>query len=311
MSTSVFAKKKVSQDIKIGTGGPKGSYFSMTNDMVDYCGDSTGGLITVLNSNGSEENIKGITEKKFAAGLVQEDVLRYYAKKDEGKYNQNNMKVIAGLHMETIHLLLPVGYEPIPADNGWWAKTKAKMSKTEPTVIDINLLSGQRVAAWGGSVLSAEALSMFIGLNMTVVGTTSAKAVSTGLPLIVVAGQPSKTVEDILATGKYELVGINPAAVGSAQFYKGISASYKYHNATQEVQTIGVRALLLGKVKNKQKYNVRMEKFASCVDHFYEEIADDDETHVNWQGAYKLYTQGGRINWGYFEISELKEEDSE
>ena len=69
--------------------------------------------------------------------------------------------------------------------------------------------------------------------------------------------------------------------------------------------------MLLGKVKNKKKYNVRMEKFASCVDHYYEEIADDDETHVNWQGAFKLHEQADRINWGYFEITELKDEEDE
>ena len=305
MSLNVYAARGIN-NIKFATGGPGGSYAQMgediagakseTNEYGGYCLGSTGGKITTISQKGmgSETTLKGIAGKTYGAGIVQQDVWEYYADKDRGTYNKNNVQVIADLHMEALHLLLPKGYKP---DNGFFSNTFS----SKPATVDISLLTNQTIQAWGGSILSAKALSHFIGLNLNVIGTTKEKAAGTGNPILVVAGRGSDAVKAILATGQYELVGINPRAVGSAHFYKPMGISYQVANGTVEVETIGVRALLLGKVKSKKKLNQRMINLASCIEHQYATLSDDDSTHPNWQGAFKLHESGSRTSLTYFD----------
>ena len=318
-SLQAFAGRGVN-NIKIATGGAGGSYEAMGKDIAGqitpeneyggYCLKSTGGKITLISGPniGSETTLKGIVGKLYGAGLVQQDVWEYFADKQPDTFNKNNVNVLADLHMEAYHLLIPKDYKP---DNGAWSN----MFAAKPATMDLTQLKNQTIATWGGSTLSAKALSHFVGLNLRVIGTTKAKALSqTKTPLLIVAGRGSNSVKEALATGHYELVGINPRAVGGARFYKTMGISYQTGGATVEVETIGVRAQLLGKVKSKKKFNKRMINLASCIEHNYSALSDDDSTHPNWQGAFKLNEAGTRANMTYFDNEaeyEGKEADEE
>lgn len=59
----------------IGTGGEKGSYFGMGNDIAKYCSKAAGTDIQIVQSTGSIENLTNLTNKKTTAGIVQADVL--------------------------------------------------------------------------------------------------------------------------------------------------------------------------------------------------------------------------------------------
>lgn len=287
--------------LKMGTGGPDGSYFSMGNDIVSYCQDELSqDTIEVGTSTGSVENLVGLRSKKFALSIVQEDVLQFHAKRTPNKVNKNSLKIITPMHVESMHLLIPKGYKPEGKKSGWFGNL---FSDDKPVSVDINLLKGQTIAAWGGSSVSAKALSYFFGLNANVVDIEPGSLVNK--PIIVVAGYPSATVEKYLATKKYNLVSIDYNTVNQnprAEFYTNEVLNYTINGKMQSVPTIGVRALLIGKSFRKASRNITASELSTCIDAYLADLADDPSTNPNWLSVYDFVDTGDQVSWDYFPL---------
>ena len=321
MSSLAIAKGPIA--LRMGTGGPTGNYFAMGNDIQSYCGEvivDDKGVETefeIMNSGGSVANIEGMNNKLYTLGIAQEDVLQYMAKQNSRTVNVNRMKIISGLHIETIHLLIPKTFvptsnAPAPKPLSAWDKAKIKMglkdkkvTKSAPIMkISLAALAGQTVGAWGGSTVSAKALKYFMNVDFTIKELSEAERTTTTLPLIIVGGMPYKPVEEYLKTGKYNLVSLDYETIkNQAQFYVSTGANYTIEGVTYSSSTIGVRALLLGKSFRKESRNKNMIKLAQCISDNLADLADDPDTNPNWTSVYELEENGQQTNWSYFPVN--------
>jgi hypothetical protein len=306
LSISVFGTQ--ASEIKVGTGSEMGSYFGMTKDIERYCSSElTKDTLTVMTSGGAVDNLLGLGKKKYSMGDVQEDVLNFHAKRSPRKINQKRIKVITPMHVEAMHLLIPKGYKPAGKNLSFFESLSEKISGggDQPVKIDIGLLKDQKVGAWGGSIVSGQALSFFFDLNVDVVEINQG---DTGnMPIIIVAGYPSKVVEAYLATGKYILVSIDHAKVAQrADFYTNETVNYSVNGRMVNVPTIGVRALLVGKSFRKKSRNLGASELATCITNNLADMADDPDTSPNWSSVFEYVDDEGQVGWDYFPLIEDK-----
>ena len=299
-ATTIFAAKPAS----IGTGSPTGNYFSMTNDVFseNYCGDIMPNGVEIHNTDGSVDNLTGLTNKKYSIGIVQSDVLMNMSKTMPRKVNQNSIKILAGLHVETIHLLIPKGYAP-KKSGGMFSKLSSAFSSKSNEPISLQALKDQRISSWGGSIVSARALSYFFNLNWKINAISADVATKTNTPIILVGGQPYAPVEKLLATGNWKLLSMNYNEIQSrAPFYMRSEATYKVNGNPITVSTVGVQALLVGKSFRKEARNESMINLATCIDQSLADFADDTDTNPNWVSVYENNENGNQMNWNYFKI---------
>lgn len=291
--------------INWGTGGPTGNYYSMSQEIVEECG--TGREDVLVNTGGSSDNIFGATQKKYKIFWSSADVL-FDAARLNPKVNQNNFKILARLHDEQVHVLFPKGWKPV-TESSWTSKLSGFANKftgnePAPVAIDINLLKNQVIGSWGGSIKAAEALSNVFQLNATIKSVPEAYHTNPGVPTILVGGAPYKAVEDILATGKYILVSLDSLAIARiAPHYVPSTVAYKIDGKVENIPTVAVPALLLGKSSRKEARNKPMEDLATCIDGAMDILAEDS-TNPNWEVAYEANENGMSLNWSYFKVSE-------
>ena len=119
LSSMVMAK-----DVNYGSGSGEGSsYWGMINDVVseDWCGyinpvdakaREMGTFVNMASMNGSVSNMEGMINKKMYGGITQIDVLQFYSKNRPDDVNKKSMAIIAGLHVESFHLMLPNNWTP-------------------------------------------------------------------------------------------------------------------------------------------------------------------------------------------------------
>jgi TRAP-type uncharacterized transport system substrate-binding protein len=317
-------------DVRIGTGGEKGNYYGMMQDVFseDYCIDGLGKnkkgenfTPQVLTSGGSISNLDGLLSKKFEIGIVQTDVLMSKAKKQPRKINSNRMKIIMGMHIEQVHLLIKEGYKPKrkvqntskPNQGGWaniWNKFTGNsnennnVKKVQKEIkLDLMSLKGQEIASWGGSAVSARALSYFYGLDWDVKEIKAENRSNIDIPIFLVGGQPYKPVEEYLSTGNYKLVGLDYNKISAkAPFYLSSNISYTIDGVEHTASSIGIQALLIGKAFRKESRNAKMVSLAKCIDENLLDLADDSNTNPNWQSVSELAEEGNQINWQYFPL---------
>ncbi|WP_087016905.1 hypothetical protein [Thaumasiovibrio subtropicus] len=301
--TTSFAQ---ASEITLSSGGPTGNYFKMANDIVSYCAKpvSKHGSLVAVNSEGSVDNLMGMLHKKYRAGIVQEDVLYFYANTMPNQVSDNHVKVISELHQEAVHLLIPRDYKPKSQDGGFWSLFS---KKREPSpVISLDMLKGQQVGSWGGSMVSAQALNHFFDLSIELVELKVDKRLDPQMPVIIVGGHPFQPVQDLINTSKYRLVSIDYEALGKdprTSFYSDASVTYLMSGSPVSVSTIGVRALLLGANFRNPDKNVAMSKLASCVSKNMMDLSDDAETSPAWRSALDLIEAEKRTGWEYFPLA--------
>lgn len=305
----VFSSSVFSMDLKFGSGAEGGSYYSMLEDVSDFCGGSLGQdrkgndnvFVNSPEGSGAVGNLLGISNKKYVGGMVQEDVLRYYSRQDSTKYNQNNIKIIAGMHTETGHLLIPKSFKP--SGGSRLDNLFSFINTKPPSPLSIESLKGQKIAAWGGSIVSAKALSSFLNLDAKVIPIKKESAESSSIPILIVAGQPSSIVQSLLSTNKFILAPIDYHNLQSRQpFYLKMDANYEINGEMASVQTFGIRAYLVGKVYRREASNAPLISLSKCIKESLVDLSDDPETNPNWGSVYDLDQNGTLTNWSYFPI---------
>ncbi|MEA1914545.1 MAG: TAXI family TRAP transporter solute-binding subunit [Campylobacterota bacterium] len=309
--TALSASALTASTIKIGTGSQTGNYYSMANDITseNYCKEiSPDASFEVLTSEGSGANLDGLLNKKYSIGIIQSDVLMSNAKKSPRKVNMNRMKILAGLHIETAHLLIPNGYQPKQTKKSGNIFSsfmdKFSTSDNKPVKISLQSLKNQQIASWGGSVTSARALSYFFDLNWEIKEVPKDNRENINkMPILLVGGQPYAPVEKYLATGNYKLVGLDYKEISNkAPFYMSSEATYNINGKSYSVPSIGIQALMIGKSFRKASRNENMQKLAQCINESLPDLADDPDTNPNWNSVYELNEKGEQLNWSYFPI---------
>ncbi|MEP7456226.1 TAXI family TRAP transporter solute-binding subunit [Phyllobacterium sp. SB3] len=230
---------------RIGTGGTAGTYYpigGLIANAISGAGDKgVAGLVaTAVSSNGSVANINAIESGGMESGLTQSDVA-YWAHSGtglyEGKGKVENLRLIATLYPETIHLVARKG-----ADIKSVADLKGKrVSLDEPgsgTIVDARIVLG----AYGitekdikaeylkpgpaGDRLRDGALDAYFFVGGYPTGAISELATSSGISLVPIAGpeaekllsQNSFFAKDTVPAGTYTDVGETPTISVAAQW---------------------------------------------------------------------------------------------
>ncbi|POB47316.1 TAXI family TRAP transporter solute-binding subunit [Vibrio vulnificus] len=311
MMVAIAAVPVSAKTLNMGTGGTDGNYYAMGQDIQSYCADTISTDLNVAETTGSVSNLLGMMNKEYSLGIVQEDVLNYNAKRNPKKVNQNRIKILTGLHEEAVHLLIPKGYQPKTNESkSLWSKFGLG-NDDQPKKFELSMLKGQEIGSWGGSMVSAEALGYFFGLNIHVTEVKNKGDVNdVSKPLVLVGGAPYKVVQDYLASGKWTLAALNYDAISQqASFYSKQNVNYQIGGKVRSVPTVGVRALLLGKSFRKKSRNEPMTELATCIYQNVADLADDPDTNPNWGSVYDYIDGDGQSNWAYFPLDESKLEE--
>ena len=133
---SLFAAKPTI----IGSGGQGGNYYTVAQDIVDYCKDdykkTTGYDLKNQSTAGSVDNLNGLLKKKYSIGFVQEDVYMYFKKKDQLGIIAINTKPFMNLYPEYMHIMIPVGWQPKTKES-FWGKIASRFSGNSKKPISI------------------------------------------------------------------------------------------------------------------------------------------------------------------------------
>lgn len=295
--------------ISFGTGGPTGNYFWMANDINEFCGAElpSGKTLDIINTGGSIDNVDGMVSKKYKVGWIQEDVLQFYAKNNPKKVNEKRMKVIIAGHDEILHLLVPKGYTPSSGNKNMWSSfaSAAGFGSDPEKAIDLNSMKGQVIGAWGGSLVSANALNHFANLGMKIREIGPNEKTAPKIPVLIVGGHPYAPVQDLLNTGKYTMLPIvSPSLVERVSFYNETVASYNVNGKLVNIPTLSVRALLMAKASRKAERNADMVYLSNCIKDSLIDLVDEEETNPNWETIFEAVDgdeDGDNMaDWKYF-----------
>lgn len=152
------------QNAIIATGGTKGVYYPLGQDLVSICGIED--QAKFIESGGSLDNHEKIWARPPLAtmGIFQYDFALYMLERDPRW--QRSMSVVARLHDEYLQVIT---LNQTIKDGGWNVPGFGRVGGSSRVLQSFNDLKGQTVFAWGGSFYSANVLSDKFGLGLNVV----------------------------------------------------------------------------------------------------------------------------------------------
>ena len=145
------------QQVKVATGGPKGTYHALFTNIADKCGQEM--AVIGVNTSGSLENLDKLAGKEVGAAFMQTDALFASA---QGR-DLGNIKTLVAFHKESVHVVAPVA-SGLKTDGNM-----VGMGKKDIVFTSAEDLSGYKVAAAGGSVITAQLIRLQGQLNWTIV----------------------------------------------------------------------------------------------------------------------------------------------
>jgi len=283
-----------SKPIIIGSGGQGGNYYTVAQDIVDYCGNEikkeTGYDLINQATKGSVDNLNGLLKKKYSIGFVQEDVYLYFKKKDQLGLIETNTKPFMNLYPEYLHILIPVGWKPA-SSGGFWSKLTSWFSGNSKKPISIMSLKNQTVYAQGGAIVSAQALSYFMGLNLNVVDASHVKSING--PFIFVTGSGDPRIQKMLNSGKWYLLNFNGNELANrTTIYKPAILTYIVNGKSISVNTVSIMSKAYERNYRGKKRKDALNKLKQCIKNNIDDLIDDGNSDKwsiiaktnGWQG---------------------------
>lgn len=282
------------QTIKVATGSAKLTYSTMFKEMVQHCGNTL--PLIEVNSNGSMDNVDKLVGNEVNAGFVQSDVLWLRARTED----LGNVKTLLALHNEQVHLIAPTR-------SGVKSGGVMGVGGSEVVINDITQLSGMRVAATGGSAVTARVIRLQSEIPFTVVEYPNndevLKAVAGGQAqaALIVAGQPAASVR-ALSGQQFKMLAI-PAAIQERLkgVYRPARLNYSNLNAAG-VPTVATDALLVTREYRTARMTSALAAFRGCVHGRVDELKETTGTHPAWQAV----DAANRGRWAWYELGEKK-----
>jgi TRAP transporter TAXI family solute receptor len=235
-----------STSLDLSTGGLKGVYYPVGRGIADAAGKE-GLKVKVLNSHGSIENIKLISDEKVQLGIAQGDIA-YNAYNGEKDFSRKitEFRAIASLYTEAVHIFIrnPLFIEDIDDFRGKRISIGAEGSGTASNAMAILDTAGI-------------ALPEFQLFNTTIDQTIKAFEDGTIDIAFITSGVPSEAGQLIAKNDRAYLFDMKPVVierlVKKYPYYVVNSIPEGAYNNKSEITTIGIPALLL--VSNKLDEN--------------------------------------------------------
>lgn len=240
---------------RIGTGGTSGTYYPVGGMIANAVSEPGKLIATAVASNGSVANINGILGGSLEAGFTQSDVA-YWAYTGtgtfDGKPKAENLRLIATLYPESIHLV---------ARKGSGIKSVAdlrgkRVSMDEPgsgTLVDVRLILG----AYGMTDKDVDA--EYLKPNQA-----GDKIRDGGLDaFFFVGGAPAGAIAELASSGAgIEIIPIQGPEIdklrSEQEFFTPDTIAAGLYQGVGEVKTISVNAQMVASTKLSEEtvYNI-------------------------------------------------------
>jgi TRAP-type uncharacterized transport system substrate-binding protein len=274
LACMIAATAAQAQQVKMATGGPKGTYHALFTNIADKCGQEM--AIIGVNTSGSLENLDKLTNKEVGAAFMQTDVLFASA---QGR-DLGNIKTLVAFHKESVHV---IGL----ANSG--LRTSGNMVGMGKQDIVFNTaedLTGYKIAAAGGSVVTAQVLQGQGQLKWTIVPVESNDVALAALRkgevqgVIMVGGQP---LGNVRALGpEFKLLGFKQPTLDLLKtVFVADKLSYPKLNPNA-VSTLATEALLTVRTVNTPERLAALSNFRACILRNVPEWQDADGAHPAW-----------------------------
>jgi len=285
----LFAVAAQAQQVKVATGGPKGTYHALFTNIAEKCGSEM--AMIGVNTSGSLENLDKLGAKEVGAAFMQTDALFASA---QGR-DLGNIKTLIAFHREAAHVV-------VLASSGLKAGGVAGFGGKEVVFNTIEDLAGLKLAAAGGSMITAQLVKLQGQVNYTVVPAADNDAALAMLKkgevqaVMMVGGQPLGNVK-ALGT-EYRLVGFKPSTVELLKtVYVGDKLSYPKLSPTA-VGTIATEALLVTRTYNTPDKLNMLGSFRKCVMENVPTFQDADGAHPAWAQV----DVNNKGKWAYYDL---------
>jgi uncharacterized protein len=292
ISSPVFAEQTV---LTVGSGGETGTYFPIIEEINDFCESDTllvnHYLVDGKSVGGSVDNKSNLLNNKIMAGIIQADVAHL-----EKMKNAEMTRVIAllPLHEEQVHVIIPritkVMVQEAKTGTLGFGAQEAVYENQENPISDISHLQDLKIAAWGGSVITAKVIKMMGDISFEIVPVADQKAGMSALnsgevdAVIAVVGAPAKWVEE-LPRGQYKLLTVSKAVQDKlGEIYNITSINYdNMDDIGQSIEALGVDSILFTRSYRTPKMLDALSELQNCVREKIYEIQDTPGTHPVWQ----------------------------
>lgn len=277
------------QQVKIATGGPKGTYHALFSNIAEKCGNEM--AIIGVNTSGSLENLDKLVGKEVGAAFVQTDALFASA---QGR-DLGNIKTLIAFHREAAHVV-------VLASSGLKSGGVAGFGGKEVVFNSVEDLTGMKVAAAGGSMITAQLVKLQGQVNYNVVPAADNDAALDMLKkgmvqaVMMVGGQP---LGNVRALGSdFRLIGFKPTTVELLKtVYVADKLSYPKLNSSA-VGTIATEALLVSRTYNTPDRLNALASFRNCVSANVPEFQDADGAHPAWAQV----DPANKGKWSYYDL---------
>jgi len=277
------------QQVKVATGGPKGTYHALFANIADKCGQEM--AMIEVPSTGSLENLDKLTGKEVGAAFVQTDALFASA---QGR-DLGNIKTLVAFHKEAVHVVAN-------RNSGMKAGGTLGFGAKDVVFGSVEDLAGMNVAAAGGSLITAQLIKLQGQVNWTVVPVADNDAAMAALKsgqvqaVVMVGGQPLGNVKAL--GSDYKILGFKQGTVDLLKtVYVGDKLSYPKLSSSA-VQTIATEALLVTRTYNTPEKLNMLANFRSCVAKHVPEWQDADGAHPAWSQV----NPENHGKWAYYDL---------
>lgn len=257
--------------LNVATGSPTGTYSAMFKNIGRVCTQSA--YLRERGSSGSLENIDLLLNNEVSLAFVQSDVLKARQQIDKDP-RVDGIKALLPLNREELHLFaLP----PVVSKN------ILGQTKTQG-VAKFDDLKGKKIAAWGGSLITARVVGAMTGLSFEVVSVKDQASAFAALrarqvdAVLAVVGQPAAWVKD--------LSGVNLVSVPMAGKMNSIYSPAKlfYPNiSAASVPTVAVQSVLATRDFKTPERKKLLLAYQKCAVGKLVNLQEDEGMHPKWQ----------------------------
>lgn len=287
LSTSAMAQTQ----LKVSTGSPGNTYSRMFKEFSGVCKDQI--MQVEAPSTGSVQNMDRILGNEVNAAIVQTDVLFYRARNED----LSNIKTLFALHPEEVHVITT---KQSAIKEGGYAGFGAKAVQ----LTDITSLGNRKVAAYGGSYITAQVIRLQTEIPFNVEEFANFKTAKEALDsgavaaIIMVGGQPMADVQSLGAA--YKLLGFPEAVVGKLKsVYVPASLTYsELGNGAQGVKTVATEALYVTRAYKTAKFVESLGALRACFKANVDTLSETTGTHKKW-AAVNADNNG---KWAYYQL---------
>jgi TRAP-type uncharacterized transport system substrate-binding protein len=248
-------------------------------------------------SKGSVDNMDKLLGNEVNAAIVQTDVLFFRARNED----LGGVKTLFALYPEEVHVITAT-VSPITEGGTLGIGKKPAVFNT------VNDLQGRAVAAWGGSIVTAQVIRLQSEVNFTVMEVADFKSAKAALDagqvaaIVMVGGQPMDDVKAL--NNHYKLVAFPEAVIGKLKSVY-VPAKLNYSGMGQGgsgVQSIATESLFVTRAYKTEKYVQSLAALRGCFKTNVPELQETTGMHKKWSAVNPDNTG----KWSYYELPETK-----